>query len=60
MMALLGLLGGAILFAQGITGEYIARVFIETKNRPRYVVEETIGFAKEQDAQLPATLPQQQ
>jgi len=58
LTALLGLVGGAILFAQGITGEYIARVFLETKNRPLYVVEESIGFEKNHNMKLPS-LPQQ-
>jgi len=47
LAALLGLVGGAILFAQGITGEYIARIFLETKGRPLYVIEERVGFEEE-------------
>ena len=37
-------LGGMTLLAQGITGEYIARIFMETKRRPLYVIENKIGF----------------
>ena len=37
-------LGGMTLLAQGITGEYIARIFMETKRRPLYVIENKIGL----------------
>jgi polyisoprenyl-phosphate glycosyltransferase len=35
---------GLQLISIGIIGEYLARVFIETKNRPLYVVEAMEGF----------------
>lgn len=44
IVVLLTFLGGAILFAQGVTGEYIARIFLETKRRPLYIVEERLGL----------------
>lgn len=44
IVVLLTFLGGAILFAQGITGEYIAHIFLETKKRPLYIIEESSGF----------------
>ena len=34
--------GGCILVAIGIIGEYIGKIYIETKDRPRYNIEETI------------------
>lgn len=37
-------LGGIQLFFLGLLGEYIGRIFKEVKNRPLYVVEETIGL----------------
>lgn len=37
-------LSGCILTALGITGEYIARIWDETRGRPLYIVAETIGF----------------
>jgi dolichol-phosphate mannosyltransferase len=52
LVALMALVGGAILFAQGITGEYIARMFLETKRRPLYIVEEHIGISEESLAKL--------
>ena len=34
--------GGCILVAIGVVGEYIGKIYIETKDRPRYNIEETI------------------
>ncbi len=36
--------GGLILVALGVIGEYIGRTFIELKNRPRYHIGETVGI----------------
>lgn len=33
------LIGGLQLFAIGIIGEYIGKTYMETKNRPRYIIE---------------------
>ena len=38
-------LGGMQLVVLGVMGEYIARIHEEVKNRPLYVVRETLGFA---------------
>ncbi len=39
----LWLLGGIILAALGIVGEYVGRTYMETKARPRYTVEKFLG-----------------
>lgn len=36
-------LGGLQLFAIGVIGEYLGKVYLETKQRPRYIVEEFIN-----------------
>ncbi|MBQ7128848.1 MAG: glycosyltransferase, partial [Clostridia bacterium] len=33
-------IGGLNLIAIGIIGEYVGKVFLETKRRPRYIIEE--------------------
>ena len=35
------LIGGLILLFLGITGQYLARIYLEIKNRPVYIVKET-------------------
>ena len=35
------IVGGLILISLGITGEYVARMYMEVKNRPDYIINET-------------------
>ncbi|MBQ0069711.1 MAG: glycosyltransferase, partial [Bacteroidales bacterium] len=37
-------IGGCVLLSLGIVGEYIGKIYIEVKDRPRYNVEQTIGL----------------
>lgn len=41
LTCLLLLIGGAILLSLGIIGQYLAKTYLETKNRPIYIVKET-------------------
>lgn len=42
------IIGGIQLLMMGITGEYIARIFEESKNRPLYIIKEKVNM-NEQD-----------
>lgn len=44
LFAAIVILGGLQLMALSVIGEYIARIFVQTQNRPLYVVAEEIGF----------------
>lgn len=35
---------GVLLLSIGIVGEYVGKIFMEVKNRPRYVIEKTEGL----------------
>lgn len=41
LVVLISFLGGLQLMAIGVLGEYVGRLFVEAKNRPLYLVEET-------------------
>ncbi len=41
LMSVMLILGGVQLFMMGIIGEYIGMIFMETKHRPKYIVQKT-------------------
>jgi dolichol-phosphate mannosyltransferase len=47
LLAVVLLLGGMQLVALGIIGQYVARIFEESKQRPVYLVEETVDTSSE-------------
>jgi len=51
IMCAVFLLGGLQLFCTGVLGQYLAKTYLETKNRPIYLVRETetIQRGREQD-----------
>ncbi|WP_137656868.1 hypothetical protein [Bifidobacterium moukalabense] len=40
MICLIMLLGGLQLLCMGILGQYLAKIYLETKNRPIYIIKE--------------------
>ena len=36
------ILGGFQIFSIGIVGEYISKIYLEVKDRPRYIIEDSI------------------
>ena len=45
-------IGGVQLFCTGIIGQYLAKTYLETKNRPIYIAKETEEDNKQSDKTL--------
>lgn len=43
IIAIISFMGGIQLLSIGVIGEYIGRMYIQTKNRPLYIIEKTFG-----------------
>lgn len=41
MACIMFLIGGTQLFCTGIMGQYLSKTYLETKNRPKYIVKDT-------------------
>jgi dolichol-phosphate mannosyltransferase len=50
LMIVILFVAGVQLFGMGLLGEYIGRIFEETKQRPVYVIRETINLPRQHDA----------
>jgi dolichol-phosphate mannosyltransferase len=44
IVILILIIGGVIMIMLGIIGEYIWRIYDETRKRPLYIVKEKLGF----------------
>ena len=53
MIIVVLLLGSVQLFCLALMGEYIAKMFAEVKNRPRYIVEKKLCAGQPVRASLP-------
>lgn len=63
LMIVVLMLGAAQMVSLGVLGEYIGRLYIETKQRPVYLVQETVGLGQpvgsERAVPLLVDLPQE-
>ena len=48
LVCIICFIGGIQLLSIGILGEYIGKIYMETKNRPRYILSEKVGEIYEQ------------
>ncbi|TBX77931.1 glycosyltransferase [Bacillus mycoides] len=56
IMVAITFFSGIQLLGLGIVGQYIARIYDESKNRPIYIVKETINIEKEETVQKKETV----
>ena len=58
-MVLMWAIGGLLMLAIGIVGEYIGKIYLETKGRPRYLIESVLDGTPEsgdgRDPRIPRT-----
>lgn len=45
------LMGGLTIFSLGIVGEYVGKIYLEAKARPRYIIESFVWKEEEEDEQ---------
>lgn len=53
------LIGGIQLLSMGVIGEYIARIYDETRDRPLYLIDKEINFQPQVVAEEPIVLEEQ-
>lgn len=42
-------IGGLILLSLGVVGEYIGKIYLEAKGRPRFIIEEVLNTEKQEE-----------
>jgi hypothetical protein len=45
-------LSGVQLLSLGVVGEYIGKIYMETKHRPQYIIAERVGETEQNNADL--------
>jgi dolichol-phosphate mannosyltransferase len=56
LTVLVSAIGGATLLSIGVLGEYIGKLYEQTKNRPLYVVSQTVNVSPVSRADLETSL----
>lgn len=56
LLSVILLFNGMIMVSLGVLGEYIARMFVEVKRRPLYLIRDCWGFEESEDDKV-ATIP---
>lgn len=51
LTVLVSVLGGATLMSIGVLGEYVGKLYEQTKNRPLYIVAQTVNVEKRADVE---------
>ena len=52
LVCIVAFLGGIQLLALGVIGEYIGKIYLETKARPRYIISERTCDEKDNRKEL--------
>lgn len=47
ILCIVCLMGGIQLISLGVIGEYVGKIYMETKKRPRYILDQKVGFNDE-------------
>jgi hypothetical protein len=42
-------IGGVQLLSIGVIGEYVGKIYLETKHRPRFILKDTAGLPEKAD-----------
>lgn len=52
MMSMICLIGGLQLICLGVLGEYIGKIYLEVKARPRYIISDRISIGQQADEKM--------
>ena len=51
LLVFISFLGGVELFILGVLGEYIAKMYVQAKNRPVYILKDKLEIKEKNDEQ---------